>query len=705
VGGLLDMISQSPDEWKAGYKQRNPQATDAQAETDYQNSLSYHIDRHVKDAANWLRSGTEPQGFWEHVGAIGEQIGEFMGGEGLLKMVGTGAKVVEGARALETAENLKNAQQVAQTLTKNPKVAGLVAIGLKASKDAVGMAAQTYAHTEDPTQAGVAGAFGGVLSGAAGLAMNALARIVPRNIAIAGETMPALASQVGEHGQILDTGAEGAPAVARAQQAGAQNVIRNTAAQAAAGVLDRINQTNPIFNAIQEAGRMLPAPEGTAPFTFTLEGPGTTTTTEGEMAQSAAKVPGRAAFKEPQYTTASAPTREVIPGRAPDWAGTGTATEGQMGADIRSAGTPEPATDVARGGGTLQTTNPAEAESWLRQIEDLQSRPEYDHLPDAQQSAIEAQRKALREQLGIYHASPYAQRWAPIDIWDASSRVRTFGDAATQIQNAAQPVYGRLDNLSNGGFNTLREVAERSLKTMRNPASEEAYQTAAAKYDDAVSGINDLIDRNRGQVSEQDYFTAKNAWRASSRLDELHTVVEGMMNGVTTEQGDSGLPRVMTGSAKRLNNYLEKGTNREQIQQMIGKDGVDNLTKLSLLMSNAGTARAYQTAAGRVADALAQSNIRTRGLFGSAGAGLGGAVAQALGIHWGVGAAGGGAAAEGIRMVLKYAATNPRIGNMLEYAVRNGLSPQHFAPLIARAIAEPFQTQEQPEQAEPVQNQ
>jgi hypothetical protein len=41
---------------------------------------------------------------------------------------------------------------------------------------------------------------------------------------------------------------------------------------------------------------------------------------------------------------------------------------------------------------------------------------------------------------------------------------------------------------------------------------------------------------------------------------------------------------------------------------------------------------------------------------------------------------------------------------MLEYAVRNGLSPQHFAPLIARAIAEPFQTQEQPEEAEPVQN-
>jgi hypothetical protein len=843
AGGLLDMISQSPAEWKAGYKNKNPQATDAQAEADYQKSLSYHIDRHVKDAANWLRAGTESQDPLETVGKVGEQAIEYMTGEGLLKLAGSGATAAGVAsKAVEGAERLKGAQQIMATLQKYPKVAGLVSIGLKATQDAAAMGAQTYAHTEDPKQSAVAAVMGGGLSAGMGGAQKYLEGIAPRNIEIGGVETPALASQVNEAGKPMDTGAKGAPAIAQAQQEAGQRVIQNTAAQATANALGEINRTRPAFAATEEAGRMLPAPEGTAPFKFTLEGTGTEELPEGQMAQSAAKVGGRAAFKEPQYTTASAPTREPIrPGMGtakgptieytgstgggwsssrwnpnglwtnaiaegnyetqtlkngekvrlvhaisrdgdegrivafddkgtpigdlsysrveepngqrynPDvvvrdeWKRNGLATilydraeqsgglippvaqdavrtpegnafrtaretgssapgyrpgvgvtEGSTGADISTARTPEAAGEKVTGGGNLETTDPRQAEGWLRQIEDLQRTPEFSRLSDAQQQAIETQRQNLQQQLGMYHSSPYAQRFAPIDVAGAVGQVRTFGDAASQIESAAQPVYQTLDKASDGEFNKLKEAAKQAQGVMQRSTTVEAYEKAQANLREANDGISDLIDRHRGAVNMQDYMTAKNAWRSSSRLNELHAVFEGMANGVTMEESDQGLPRVVTGKAKRLESYLADGTNREQLEQLIGKDGLSNLKQITLLLSKANTARPTNELFSSVSHTLT-GNIQGGGWLTAAGAIGGTALARTMGLSGWEGAVGGAAAT---RAVLRIAATNPHIGNMVEYAVRNGVSIQQAAPLIARMIAVPMETPEQDEQGD-----
>jgi hypothetical protein len=151
----------------------------------------------------------------------------------------------------------------------------------------------------------------------------------------------------------------------------------------------------------------------------------------------------------------------------------------------------------------------------------------------------------------------------------------------------------------------------------------------------------------------------------------------------------------MTGRAKSLENYLNKGTNRAQIEQLIGKEGVENLKDLSLLLSKADTAR---TTTGVLKNVV----LQLRGHATSGGM-IGGLLAHMLGLDWETGAAvgvAGALATDGARWVLRDATTNPRIGRTISYAARNGIRPQVYAPLIARMIAVPFQEQQeqQPEE-------
>lgn len=711
---VLDLITPN---FVEAYKKQYPNATDAEAQAAVKAGTPA-IMKHVQDAAQWLKTGSQPEGFLEHVGAIGEQVIEFLGTEGLLKLVGGGAQAANtAAKGVKAAEQLKGAQQVAQTLSSNPKLAGLVAIGLKASQDASLMAAQTYLHTEDPTQAAIGGAFGAggrVLAEGAGAAGRYLLEHAPRRVQIAGEEIPALASQVNEHGEPNDTGAIGAPKIAEQQQTGAVAVIRNLAQRALAGTLGRINETRPAFP-VADSSRLLEAPEGAEPFTFSLKGTPAEEGTEGPLFQSPRKkqigtrVVERAEGPAPQGgqrpTAAGSSVREINPE-------TGTGPELPEGQAVSTnarrlvkepkfqylsgsrPGSPEPRADVATGGGTLQTTDPAEAESWLKQIEDIQESPLHDKLSDAQQAQLEEQRQSLEHQLGIFHASPYAQRFEQIDVAGTVGRTRTFGDAANQIQAAVKPVYQTLDRASGGEFNKWNNAAKQAKQIMRRATSSEAYEQAEQRLEEANRNISDLIDRHRGQVSMQDYIAAKAAWRDSARLDQLHTVMERMTNGITSEESDTGLSRIMTGRTRALEAFLEKGVNRSELERIIGAEGVRNLKQLTQLLAKANTARSTADVLRNVVHQL-HAHITTGGTASI----IGGTLAHFMGRPWFEGALTGATLTEGMRWVLRDAAVNPRIGNMIEFAARNGVSPKQYAPLIARVLAEPTQETE-PEEEE-----
>jgi hypothetical protein len=668
----------------------------------------------IKAAADWLHQGSQPEGFWEKTGAVGEQVLEYLTGNALFKLAGPAIEsTATGARVVSAVKQAKGAQQIGEVLAAHPRLAGVVAQGLM-------QGAQTYAHTGDPTQAAEAGVLGGGMqAGAEGVAAGGryLQDISPKAITLAGEEVPIMANQLNPKGHIAEGGGAGmTPKMAAQQQAAGPAVVRTLAQQATARAIDQINATRPMFTAVEDPSRLLtagergtpqapayayspngrmsvgaaPAETGTEPFTFTLEGPGTHETPTGEIGQSAAKVPRPAAF-EPQYTTASAPTRESIrPGMEPGYRpGVGTA-EGTTGADVSTARPPAAAGEIVGGGGNLLIKSPAEAQSWLRQLEEIQASPIHDHLTAAQQAGIEAQRKGLQDQLGLYYSSPYAQRFVAENPWDAMEHVRHFGDAADQIEATAQPVFQTLDKVSNGKFADLRDAAKQAQKVMENPQSLEARDAAAQRFTEATGKIDDLIDRNRNAISPADYVTAKNVWRQSVRLNELHSRIEGMMNDVTADQSERGLDRVMVRGAKGLKNHLD--TNGQQLEQLIGKQGIDNLTDLSMAMSQAKSARATT---GVLKNVLMQLHGRmtTGGL-------IGGILAHVLGADWQTGATvgvAGALATDAIRWVLRDAANDPRIGKAVTYAAEHGVSPKVYAPLIARMISVPYQQQQEQE--------
>jgi len=679
LGNVLDMITKP----KVAPSIANPSGEGEPQQT----KLAANVDKHVHDAANWLRSGGEPEGFWQNVGAVGEQVLEYIGTDGLLKLAGPAAG------AVDTAEHLKSAQQVAQVIKAHPKLAGLLAVGLKAAKDATMMGAQTYGHTMDPGQAAEAAAFGGagrVAAEAVGAGGRALLNRAPKTLNIAGEEIPALANQVNEAGEPTGTNAAEAPQVAAAQQTGAQAVLGNTARQGAGNALTWLNlYGNRTVPTAAEGVPLLTAGEGAEPFTFRLEGPGTTETPTGAIAHSAAQEP-RAAFKDPRFTSESAPTRtaevgptgRIIPGE-----------EGSAGADIRTARPPAARGEIVGGGGTLETANPHEAQAWLQQLDDLRQSPTYDALPTKQQLAIDEQFKSLQEQIGLYHASPYVQRFAPADVPTAVGQVNTFGDAAAQVQAAAKPIYETLDRVSGGQFTKYNGAVKQAQKVIRSATSMEAVESAEIKLSEANEAIDNLMTRHASEISPTDYRAARSAWRDSMTLSNLHNVTERMMNGITAEESAQGLPRIMTGRTKALEAFLSKGDNRANVERLIGAEGVTNLKRITLLLSNASTARAASNVARETMLEMGRHVGR-----GGMGAMAGAAIAHMAGGDVWTGAVTGAAAADGMRYVLRQAATNPNVGKLLDYAARNHLSPQHYAPLIARAIATPFQSQAEPEQ-------
>lgn len=172
-----------------------------------------------KKASDWLKEGTDVNGLWEGIGALGEQVGEIALPETWLGKLGEGVRVAKGAeeaihavsdadKIAEFSSYLKKtiggteeelaphiqafkeylktaaakAPQVAESgpkeissfLDKYPKIKALVGLGVKSvaegTKAAAEQGAQTYVHTGSADEAKRAAEVGGVAGGAVGVA-------------------------------------------------------------------------------------------------------------------------------------------------------------------------------------------------------------------------------------------------------------------------------------------------------------------------------------------------------------------------------------------------------------------------------------------------------------------------------------------------------------------------------------------------------
>lgn len=181
LGGIVDLINNprgqlqrppDPESIRASialYRQIHPQASADEATAFIQNEINagrMPMSKTLTDLSSWLHSGGQPEGFWQNVGGIGEQALEWVGGEGLLKLASAPAKAAQTAKTVDTVGHIASAGNIGKVLAENPRLAGIVTLGLKASKDALAAGAQNYLHYEDTHQAVKTGVIGGALSGA-----------------------------------------------------------------------------------------------------------------------------------------------------------------------------------------------------------------------------------------------------------------------------------------------------------------------------------------------------------------------------------------------------------------------------------------------------------------------------------------------------------------------------------------------------------
>lgn len=612
--------------------------------------------RKLKSAEESLAPGlSEPiRGPGEHAGGFLETLGEWLYGEGEAKTT---------FQALTKSEQLAKLAKAAKFIEEHPAVAA----SLRAAATGAGAGTQSLAHGATPREAAVAAAVGGGASALGEGAMAAGKRFIPSRApvteTIAGEEVPALSSQQPGTGPRGDVKAGEVPKFAAKQQAAAPRVFRNVAQRATRQALDEANQGRAIAGQITDPARMLPAPADAEPYKFTIPGTAAAEGTTGEIAQPAAKR-AQAAFKQPSFVTSSA--------EAPTVAG----VEGSTGADVATSTPRQAAADVATGGGTL-TTDAHTAQMHLSRLNELVDHPPAGMKPEQLQAITEA-RDNLQEQMDMYNAHQrMLPNFAPVDAARTAASVGHFGEAEDQLQQAAQPIYQKIDQATNGEFDKLNRA-----------------RTAAAKRGDftAKYEIEDKLDQlitDSGAISPAERQQATKLWATSKVLGAFDDVINNAAN--VNDRYASQVAGGRTLSGTKLQNGLQGMIQRygtERLESVIGKDGMENMTRMADLLKTQPQSKIQ---------ALSM-NLYHNLAHGKVGAAIGIGLGQHLGGYEGA-TAGAIVGANAERAVLRYLATNPRAGQLFDYAVRNDVTPKLAAGLIAAEIqrehAEPEEDKEQ----------
>lgn len=286
--------------------------------------------------------------------------------------------------------------------------------------------------------------------------------------------------------------------------------------------------------------------------------------------------------------------------------------------------------------------------------------------------------------------------FTPVDVDPAS--LRTFGEASQQVKDAARPIYQKL-NASNAYDGKLQELQDAYSNAMNGPDVD--YKAA----DEAETGIDDLLQNKPAGVHPDEMAAAKMAWRDSKVLDKLHAATEGAFNGISEDRAaaeGTGARLLKPGNAQggslqqRLGVVMSTPAKAKEVYRVIGEEGVANLDRASQLVSNPELAKATQTIADEVAKQFPAPARASKGVVALTGAGAGAAVGAGVGHMLGgglgaevggsVGAGAGAALADGTRMVMRKMVMSPRVGQLMDYAVRNNVTPRIAAGIIAAEI-------------------
>lgn len=593
----------------------------------------------------------------------------------------------EAVKGMTVAEKFAHVTPLLKTLEKYPRIQEALQTGLKA----MGLGtAQAGVHGADLPTALETGAAGGVTAGALEGGVTALARQAERTAPavekIAGEEVPTLSSQRPGTGPRGSVKINEAPKVAAAQQEAAPRIFRNLAQRATHDALEEANQGRRIAGQITDPARMLAAPEDAQPYPFTIEGTGTTSeeTPAGSTPRTkqigTEYVPGKgsgtAAKTEPYNEGAFKygdeeplpPVNDQEPFQGP----THKEPILQYLTDLKPG--EETGSTKVTGGGDLVAAGPESAQTHLSRLNDLVDHPPEGATPE-QVKAITQARDGLQEQMDMYHGYQNTlPNFAPIDSARAAEGVGHFGDAADQLQNAAKPIYQKFDEATDGKFNDLNRA--------RTAAGKRGDFTAKHEYE---AQIDQLIDQTPG-ISQSDRVQATKLWNKSKVLDGLNDVVNHAANVNDRYASQVAGGRVLSGV--RMQNGLQqliKRYGQDRLESVIGKDGMENMTRIADLLNTPKAAQGMKAMSMSVFHNIMHGKV-------------GGALGASLGYHVGGyegSLAGAYAGAKAERWMLQMAATSPRVGKLLDYAVRNNVTPKVAAGLISSAMIQENQPKQE----------
>jgi hypothetical protein len=584
-----------------------------------------------------IAAATPPKNPVETGAGVLENIGEFIGGGEIADLVGAG---------LKGAMKYKMVAQTLDMLEKSPALAKVLRVGLSAVKQGGVGGAQTYVKTGGDTRAALT-------AGGETAAGGALVEGVAAPLLKAGAAK--LAPQAGK-------GTEEFAATARA---------------AGKGPLENIN-------AATEPNPRLALPRKTGPYIFEIKGLPPTEGTEGELLHSAAKTP-QAAFKQPSFTTASAPTRTI------------PANEGSMGADIQTAGIPEARTDIAKGGGILRTQDPEIVRNHIANLNEEIKSPTFHRLPPEQQKTLISARDNAQSQLREYEQIQQTiqrQGQRIIPKIDVAAELGKYGDyagvrtAMKENLNQVVPagVKARFNQLT-AEIEALQDGEESGAKASKELTAKQQELTALVDKSGLTPELNKAV--NAGWTS---YFALRKVTGAFDKALQGHLGQEGANAAERGVEGING-NRLRSGINSAIVRYGRPG-----VAEALG--GEEYLKSLEAIADKTSTSKgmfAVQRTMGEIARYLPVYLGYKAGEAMSGGTFTGGALLGAT-----AAVTGAAIAQRQAGRVLAAVRSNPAIAQNLLFAIDAGANPKNYGPLIATMIqrheAEAAKNREQEEE-------
>ena len=615
----------------------------------------------LHESADWFKQASTTHGFWEGLGSTGEQLAELLATDGLSSLAGglEGAQsAADVAKIPGLADKLKSAQGVAAFLEKNPKMARVLGVGVRAmhaaAKAGGQAAAQTYVHSQgDAGEAAAAGALGGVAGGTIDGGLQAaqalIEHLTPEIREIAGEATPFLRSQ------ITRTGPDGLPVrpsllqqiaanpadsqgVVDAQQAGAFGTVKDEAQQVLGRELGATNEARTVAptetdpapvstSASNSNGRQVPVEEYVRP----KPGPAVVDESDAGLTSGA-----------PQLGTG---TLEL--GSGDDAALAKTGMVGEPGAAPAAGAQGALPGDVAGGRYSVEDT----------------SAP---GLGGGQ---------PIAGQLG---AGKFELK--PIDIKAAIAGTEDFGDAADHLHAAGKEVYDRLNEVTNGNWQAA-DARIRGLQSKVYKAIGPERDVLQQQLDHARGVMNQIYDRTDTGVPRAAMAAAKRNWNVGYTLRNLHNALEPAYQVDADFAKRTGEYRGFNGTAA-LSRFRQALRVNPELKNILGTQGSDNLQSIFKYNASMAGRQRFGTATSQIVRWLGERG-KSVGV-GGAGAALGYVFGGAHGAaELGVGAE---AMYHGTKFVLHKIATDPAVGKQLLYALEYGARPENFAPTIGNMI-------------------